>query len=221
MLLSLGIVGVCNIFTSRLCLIALSCRNAPLTYYSPKRVFFFFVFFLPDLHLEHARFDTWIVSRAPATAWPASQWCSLYYPHLSLYSSPFRLKSSIITRPISPLIVQTMWVSLLHLIFPLYLLLTKNSLAGPCNYALITAVENITDILFSSVSVSEPAVDVMHFRYMCLEQNVLMGSYLLAWHRLVLPWTLPKLSISSAAPAFKRLPKIHCELIWMCASERL
>lgn len=42
MLLSLGIVGVCNIFTSRPCLIALSCRNRPLTYYSPERVFFFF-----------------------------------------------------------------------------------------------------------------------------------------------------------------------------------
>lgn len=58
MLLVLGIVGVCNIFTPPLCLIALSSRDVPLTYYSQKRDF-------SDLHLEHAGSD--IVSRAPAT----------------------------------------------------------------------------------------------------------------------------------------------------------
>lgn len=51
--------------------------------------------------------------------------------------------------PISSLIVQETWVSLLDLIFPLclLLLLTKNSLAGPCNYILITLGEDTTDIL--------------------------------------------------------------------------
>lgn len=44
MLLALGIVGVCNTFTSLLRLIALCCRNMPLTYYSPKRDFFFLTY---------------------------------------------------------------------------------------------------------------------------------------------------------------------------------
>lgn len=57
---------------------------------------------------------------------------------------------SIITRPISPLIVQTMQASLLNLISPFDLLFTKNSLAGPCNYVAITAAEEkISQISFS------------------------------------------------------------------------
>lgn len=59
MLMVLGIVGVCNIFTPPLCLIALSSRDVPLTCYSHKKRDF------SDLHLEHAGSD--IVSRAPAT----------------------------------------------------------------------------------------------------------------------------------------------------------
>lgn len=39
--------------------------------------------FFPHLHLEHAGSDTFIVSRAPATLWPASQWLPLYYPPIS------------------------------------------------------------------------------------------------------------------------------------------
>lgn len=77
-----------------------------------------------------------------------------------------------------------MQVSLLDLIFPLCLLLTKNSLAGPCNYVLITAVENIISS-FLQCLVSEPLLDALHLRYMYrfrTEQNILIGSYPLAWH---------------------------------------
>ncbi len=75
----LGIVGVCNIFTSLLCLIALPSPNPVLAYYSPKSDHRSVSFF-PHLHLEHAGSDTFIVVRAPATLWPASQWFPLYYP---------------------------------------------------------------------------------------------------------------------------------------------
>lgn len=74
---------------------------------------------------------------------------SVLSPSSSVWLS-IHTHQSIITRPISPLIVQTMQASLLNLISPFYLLFTKNSLVGPCNYVVITAAEEkISQISFS------------------------------------------------------------------------
>lgn len=135
------------IFTALLCLIALSSPNLALTCFSPKsehRCMFFF-----QLHLEHAGSDTFIVSSAPATLWPASQWFPLYYPPISLCIA---LSSDSTEHHhqahFSPNSTDNAGDSPSMLTFLFCLLLTKNSLAMPCNYVLITAVENITDILF-------------------------------------------------------------------------
>lgn len=96
----------------------------------------------PHLHPKHAGFDTFIVSRALAAPWPASQWLRLYYPYASLRSDSAEYHPRAHFSPNScdnagePL---QFYLSCL--------LLTKNSLAWPRNYGLISAVEHITDFL--------------------------------------------------------------------------
>lgn len=76
-----------------------------------------------------------------------------------------------------------MQASLLNLIFPFYLLFTKNSLARQRNYVVITGAgkKNITDIPFLLSVFLNPLLSATRHRYMCLQRDFLMGSYLLAW----------------------------------------
>lgn len=114
---------------------------------------------------------------------------------------------SIITRPISPLIVQTMQAGLLNLISPFYLLFTKNSLAGPCNYVVITAAEEkISQISFSLHQCGWTPTIPPHAGDICVW--VFFNRQLSA--RLVLSEPLPCTSLSwdfritSASPALKK-----------------
>lgn len=123
------------------------------------------------------------------------------YPHLPPAWLPIHTHQSIITRPISPLIVQTMQASLLNLISPFYLLFTKNSLARPRNYVVITEAgrekKNITDIPFLLSVCLKPLLSTTRCRYMCLQRDFLMGGYLPAWFCLSRRlWTSVELKIS-------------------------
>lgn len=77
-----------------------------------------------------------------------------------------------------------MQASLLNLISPFYLLFTKNSLARPRNYVVITGAgkkKNITDIPFLLSVCLNPLLSAARRRCMCLQRDFLMGGYLLAW----------------------------------------
>lgn len=143
---ALGIVGARNIFTAGLCLIALFRPTIPhwhtvlFTKETPLLLFW------PTPRacgIRHCQSCT----RSNLTCIPMT--LSVLSPSSPVWLS-ILTRQSIITRPISPLIVQTMQASLLNLISPFYLLFTKNSLAGPCNYVVITAAEEkISQISFS------------------------------------------------------------------------
>lgn len=135
------------------------------------------------LHLEHAGSDTFIVSCAPATLWPASQWLSLYYSPPSCITlasestehhqqAHFSLNSA--DNAGEP---PQSYLS--------YLLLSKNSLVGPCNYRLITAVAHITDSPFLLSECQVPYLmpcswDTQYVLVKKREWDILIGSYLLA-----------------------------------------
>lgn len=113
---------------------------------------------------------------------------------------PIDTHQSIITRPISPLIVQTMRASLLNLISPFYLLFTKNSLARLRNYVVITGAgggekKKYHRDPFSFVSVSEPPT-FYHAPQIYASATGVFNGRLSA--RL---WTSVEFSISSASPS--------------------
>lgn len=76
-----------------------------------------------------------------------------------------------------------MQASLLNLISPFYLLFTKNSLARPRNYVVITGAgkKKLTDIPFLLSVCLNPLLSATRRRCMCLQRDFLMGGFLLAW----------------------------------------
>lgn len=94
-------LSVGDIITSPLCSMTLSTPAPAQTYCSPKSEHR--CMFSSHLHLELTGSDTFIVSSAPATLWPASQWLLRYYtPPISPCIALFRLNRASSPGPFLP-----------------------------------------------------------------------------------------------------------------------